>query len=58
MIFLMLCPCDVFVVLDAAFEVAVEDTDEAVAELAERGAVAGAAGRGAGRGRRARLVRR
>jgi hypothetical protein len=44
LIFLLLGPCDVFVVPDVLLEAAVQDTDEAVAELAQCGAVAGSAG--------------
>jgi hypothetical protein len=44
LILLVLHPCDVFVVVDVVFEAAVEDADEAVAELAQRGVVAGSSG--------------
>jgi hypothetical protein len=40
----LVCPGGVFVVDGAGFEAAVQDADEAVAELAERGVVADAAG--------------
>jgi hypothetical protein len=40
----VLRPGDCLVVGGAGFEAAVEDADEPVAELAERGVVAGAAG--------------
>jgi hypothetical protein len=41
---LVVCPCGVFVVGGVGGEAAVQDADEAVAELAEGGVVAGASG--------------
>jgi len=40
----MVCPGDGLVVARVGLEAAVEDADEAIAELAERGVVADAAG--------------
>src|SRR5687767_13800625 len=44
LILLVWCPGDVFVVFGVVLEAAVQDADEAVAELAARGVVAGASG--------------
>jgi hypothetical protein len=44
LILLVVGPCGVFVVRGAGLEAAVQDPDEAVTELAERGAVTDAAG--------------